>query len=101
VAFVILHRADHVAFRIFKKDERGDSGNMKLRHHNLSAIPGSAEYLVTTTKKVVGLALQKLPRWFHIPDTTKEIHLMLNRKRILGILVRLKGFQREIIKQLA
>jgi len=58
-----------------KKDERADSGNMKLGHHNLSAIPGSAEYLVTTTKKVVGLALQKLPRWFHIPDTTKEIHL--------------------------
>ena len=62
MAFVILHRADHVAFRIFEKDERADVGNMKLRHHNLSAIPGSAEYLVTTTKKVVGLALQKLPR---------------------------------------
>jgi len=38
--------------------------------------PGSAEYLVTTTRKVVGLARFKNYRaGFHFPDTTMEIHL--------------------------
>ena len=36
--FFILHRADHVAFRVFEEDERADRWNMKLGHDDLAAI---------------------------------------------------------------
>ena len=47
VAFFILHRAHHCAFRVFKEDQCAHRWDLELGHDDLSAVPFNGRDRVT------------------------------------------------------